>query len=423
MSEDWPLVKLGDHIDLLTGYPFRSAQYVEDADGVRLVRGANVSQGRLTWKDAKRWPKRDVATYHKYQLALGDVVLAMDRPWVEAGLKQATVAARDLPALLVQRVARMRGCNGLHTRFLRYIIGSRGFSNYIEPIVTGVNVPHISAAQIGNFQFRLPPPSVQEKIVATLAGYDELIENNDRRIQLLEEMAEAIYREWFVNFRAPGHEDIELVNSELGQVPASWSVVRIGDMFEVSLGGTPARNKSEYWTGHIPWINSSSLNAIRVIDGVEFISDEALANSATKLWPKASVLIAITGATLGQVSRLELDACANQSVVAVWDSQNEANEFLYSAITNRIGALISHASGSAQQHINKGTVERFRILVPPPELVKRFAKTVAPSFELLGNLLRQNRNLRTTRDLLLPKLLSGALDVSDLDIDTSWLAA
>ena len=108
MNSEWPSVRLGEHAELLTGFPFKSADYVATDHAVRLLRGDNIGQGRLRWEDAKRWPVERCDGLRDYLLQEGDVVLAMDRPWIPAGLKFAKVRAGDHPALLVQRVARLR---------------------------------------------------------------------------------------------------------------------------------------------------------------------------------------------------------------------------------------------------------------------------------------------------------------------------
>ena len=118
----------------------------------------------------------------------------------------------------------MRGTELVRTSFIHHLVGSRRFSDYIKPIVTGVNVPHISPDQIKAFSFRLPPLPTQDAICCVLDAIDDLIENNRRRIALLERMARTIYREWFVRFRYPGHEDATFVDSPLGPIPEGWEI-------------------------------------------------------------------------------------------------------------------------------------------------------------------------------------------------------
>src|SRR5579862_3599243 len=155
-------VRLGDHVDLITGNAFKSSGYTHSRDGIRLLRGDNVGQGRVRWDDAKYWSAEDILLYDKYQLQAGDVILAMDRPWIEAGLKYAELRSDDVPSLLVQRVARIRVLPTMDQRFLTYLIGSPKFTAYILGIQTGTAVPHISGRQIQDFEFVLPCPSDQK---------------------------------------------------------------------------------------------------------------------------------------------------------------------------------------------------------------------------------------------------------------------
>lgn len=416
----WQKARLGDHVDIQTGFPFKSKEYTDDPSGTSLLRGDNIVQGKLRWDGVKRWSDNNADAYEKYSLREGDVVLAMDRPWIEAGLKYAWITKRDLPCLLVQRVARLRGVNGLSTDYIRYIIGHHSFTDYVKGIWTGVAVPHISESQIRAFPILLPPPDVQEKITAVLSAYDDLIENNSRRIEILEQMAQMVYREWFVYFRFPGHEAIEMVASALGPIPNGWVVEKVGDRYTTVLGGTPSRNKPEFWeSGTIPWINSGEVNKLRVIEPSEFITSEALSKSSAKLMPKKATVVAITGATLGQVSLLEIESSANQSVVGIYDREGNFSQYLYLTFTAIIGAVIKHASGGAQQHINKEIVNDTKIVVPPMVVMKRFNEIVVPIFDLIASLFFKNATLRKTRDLLLPKLISGQISVDQLDLSVS----
>jgi type I restriction enzyme, S subunit len=127
--DKWKQTSLGEQVDLLTGFPFKSADYTEDIDGIPLVRGDNVVQGMFRWDDVKRWSRDQTENISEYFLKQGDVVLAMDRPWIEAGLKYARVSEHDIPCLLVQRVSRLRAKTTLDQEFLRYVIGSPEFAN------------------------------------------------------------------------------------------------------------------------------------------------------------------------------------------------------------------------------------------------------------------------------------------------------
>lgn len=185
----WVETTLGPEIDLLAGFAFKSAQYTIDDNDIRLLRGDNIIQGCLRWDDVKRWPADDIGDYGRYQLEEGDVVLAMDRPWVKAGLKHATISADDLPCLLVQRTARLRGGANLDNRFLKLLIGSSAFTGHILGVQTGIGVPHISGQQIKDFEFARPSLAEQRRIADNL---ESLREETQRLARLYEQKLAAL---------------------------------------------------------------------------------------------------------------------------------------------------------------------------------------------------------------------------------------
>ncbi len=197
----WKTTTLGAEIDLLAGFAFKSAQYTNGDDDIRLLRGDNVIQGCLRWDDVKRWPVDDTGDFGRYQLEEGDVVLAMDRPWVKAGLKHATISAADLPCLLVQRTARLRGGVNLDNRFLKLLIGSSAFTSHILGVQTGIGVPHISGQQIKDFEFSRPPLAEQRRIAENLESLREetqrLARLYERKLAALEALKKSLLHQAF----------------------------------------------------------------------------------------------------------------------------------------------------------------------------------------------------------------------------------
>ena len=183
-NRQWKETTLGAEIDLITGFPFKSNRYTDSDQSIRLLRGDNIVQGALRWDDVKKWPESEIDEYLIYQLKEGDVVLAMDRPWVKAGLKHALISSTDLPCLLVQRTACLRGNKNINNRFLMYLIGSRSFIEHILSNQTGIGVPHISGKQIQSFKFLKPSLSEQNFIS------DNLNELRSKALRL-----ETIYRQ------------------------------------------------------------------------------------------------------------------------------------------------------------------------------------------------------------------------------------
>lgn len=252
-----------------------------------------------------------------------------------------------------------------------------------------------------------PLQHTQNRIVVILSRYDSLIENYQKQIKLLEEAAQRLYKEWFIDLHFPGHENTNIIDG----VPEGWERKKVGETFKTVLGGTPSRSKTAYWNGDIPWINSGEVNKSRIIQGSEFITQEGLDHSATKLMPKHTTVLAITGATLGQVSYTEIETCANQSVVGIIDESNTINEYLFMYISNNIQAIINKATGGAQQHINKDIVNEFPIIIPKSAVLVEFTNRTRGIFEIIKSNMTQLRLLTEARDRLLPKLMSGAIEV------------
>lgn len=258
---------------------------------------------------------------------------------------------------------------------------------------------------IENIETIFPNIETQKKISSILKLLDDKININNKINNNLEQQAQALFKSWFIDFEPFG-----------GELPNSWMKEKLGNVCNCVLGGTPSRAKSEYWNGTIPWINSGEVNNFRIIKPSETITELGLTKSATKLLPLKTTVIAITGATLGQVSLLEIDACANQSVVGIIPNDDYPYEYIYPLIKQRINELTSHQTGGAQQHINKQNVESLDILVPTAADLDKYCNTVHNLYEMIANNCFENEYLTSLRDTLLPKLMSGELDVSDIDI-------
>lgn len=411
---NWPQVRLGEHVDLLSGFPFKSQHFTDNRTDVPLVKGANVHQGYIDWNDSKFWPMEDTADYSKYFLSPGDVVLAMDRPWIEAGLKFAWILPQHPKALLVQRVSRMRGMNGLSTRYLRFVIGSEQFTDYIRPIVTGINVPHISAEQIKAFRFALPPLQVQEKIASILSAYDDLIENNTRRMAILEAMAHAIYREWFVEFRFPGHEKVKLVESPLGKIPEGWSVRTLGEIASITMGTSPSSDTYNEEGCGTPLINGPVEFDERFTRLVKWTT------APNKLCKEGDLVVCVRGSTTGRYVKSDGVYCLGRGVCALSSKYQCFVDILFE---KERPALLAKAGGSTFPSWTGPQLKCHPVVSPPEDVLALFEDQVKPMRIAIFAYSRQIQNLRKTRDLLLPKLISGQLNVEDLDIDTGQVIA
>jgi type I restriction enzyme S subunit len=180
VPEGWRLSTMGEHVDLLTGFPFKSDRYTSEENDVRLLRGDNIGQGRIRWRDAKRWPADECQALSRYELREGDFVVAMDRTWITGGLKVAEVRYEDTPCLLVQRVARLRAKPSLDPRLLKHHFGGHRFEQYVKGVQTETAVPHISPADIRDYPLPLPPLDEQRRMAEILSTWDGAIETTEK---------------------------------------------------------------------------------------------------------------------------------------------------------------------------------------------------------------------------------------------------
>ncbi|MEH2873336.1 restriction endonuclease subunit S [Segatella copri] len=301
--------------------------------------------------------------------------------------------------------------NKVNPRILKYYTHSKPYFDWVNSFDTGATRGNINAKTYGDMEIELPSRKVQDKIVSILSSLDRKIELNNKINADLEEMAQAIFKNWFVDFEP--FKDGKFVDSELGMIPEGWKVGTLGEFCKCLLGGTPSRSKEEYWNGEVNWINSGEINKFRILEASEKITELGLAKSATKLLPKKTTVLAITGATLGQVSLLEIDTCANQSVIGVLENTEVPYEYIYPFIKDRIEMLIQHQTGGAQQHINKDNVESLIFLLPAINVLEDYISLVSPMYKRIESQCFENLYLSTLRDTLLPRLMSGELEVPE----------
>jgi type I restriction enzyme S subunit len=283
----------------------------------------------------------------------------------------------------------------------------------IKPFVTGAAQPKLSQANLRLVEVPFPPFPIQEQVAGVLSAYDHLIKNNTRRIQVLERMAQALYRQWFVNFRFPGHAKLKLVDSPIGPIPQDWNVVRLDELYPTASGGTPSRKKLEYYGGETNWVKTQELRDCYIFETDEKISIAGLENSSTKIFPANTVLVAMYGATIGQLGILAQPAATNQACCALLSKLPGFNHgYAYLTLLTRRSDLVNLRQGAAQQNVSQIVIRGFPMLKPPSEVMAAFNENVEPKLDLIRNLQRKNQVLHHSRDLLLPRLLSGQVDVS-----------
>ena len=299
----------------------------------------------------------------------------------------------------------------LNPYFLAAIFNSAWGMASVAGNLVGVAQQHFNVGAAKELEVALPTRAVQDRIAGILSAYDELIENSQRRIRILESMARALYREWFVHFRFPGHESVPRVPSPLGEIPKGWEVKRVPDCVHINPRVTVPRH------GEKPFVPMGCLsNDSMLISDVE----SRTGNSGAKFQNSDTLFARITpclenGKTSFVQFLPDADAVAFGSTeFIVLRSHTLTPEFVYCLARSdefRGVAIKSMSGATGRQRVQEQCLDDLQIAQPPGALLDEFSAIVAPSFRLVYELQRQTQNLRRTRDLLLPRLLSGQIDV------------
>ncbi len=262
-----------------------------------------------------------------------------------------------------------------------------------------------------------PPMPVQHKIAAILGNYDDLIANNIRRIDILEEMARILYREWFVRFRFPGHENVKMVDSELGRIPQGWEIRELGDLaasIRQHVKPSQADPRTPYLDlSHFPR-KSIALSKWDVVDGVK---------STSLRFKKGEILFGKIRPYFHKVGVAPLDGICSPSTIVIRSLKNEWFSIVLASVSSAhfIDYATTVSQGGTMPSVDWKVLVKYPIVIPPLQLARQFNKLVQDKVDNIHNLIFRNRNLRQTRDLLLPRLISGEINVSELDIKTNGI--
>jgi type I restriction enzyme S subunit len=446
MSSEWPQASLREFADLLAGFAFKSSGYTENSQDVRLLRGDNISPGKVRWDGVKRWPKDCGVDLAKYVLEPGDVVLAMDRPWIPAGLKVAQVTEVDTHSYVVQRVARLRARSKSDCDFLFSLLSTSDFDSYIQNATTGTAVPHISAKQILDYEFRLPPASVRAQVGALSAELNNRITLLRETNTTLEAIAQALFKSWFVDFD-PVHAKMQglapegmveataalfpdsFEESELGPVPKGWKLVPFGQLLSHTIGGDwgsdVADEKNDTRVAIIRGTDIPDLqsNANRRVP-LRYTSQKKLAGRKLE---DGDLLLEVSGGSKDQPTGRSL--YLSGALLSQFDCPVEPASFcrLLRPLNKDVGMLLAqhltyiYAQGKTWEYQNQSTgianfqtthfLETELVACPPDDVLKEFAETVQPLIARAH--LAQIQELASLRDTLLPRLISGQLSLND----------
>jgi type I restriction enzyme S subunit len=293
----------------------------------------------------------------------------------------------------------------------------------MQQVSHGTTQDNLSLDKLLRFNFVVPDVDEQRKIAAILSAYDDLIENNLRRIKILEEMAQNLYREWFVKFRFPGHEKVRFVETTLGRIPEGWEVVTLGDLAVVVTKGTTPTTLGKAFKSD--GVNFFKVESIDQDGGVEENKLAKIDSETHELLKRSQllegdILFSIAGA-IGRTTIVHqrlLPANTNQALAIIRISNKSIRDYIFQCV--RADEFQNFSLGrvvqTAQANVSLGILKSVPIVMPPKGLLGEFTVVAASLLKMKENIRTKNAILRRTRDLLLPKLISGEVDVSELEI-------
>jgi len=351
----------------------------------------------------------------KYSVQHGDLLFARQSLVLEGAGKCSIVAKVEEPTVYESHLIRVRldkkQCDPF---FYYYFFNSQVGAGFIQQIVNQVAAAGIRGSELEKLKIIHPPLPIQQKIAAILSAYDDLIENNNKRIALLEKTAEEIYREWFVRMRFPGWKQAKF---EKG-VPVGWERESMGELCQIARGSSPRpiADDKYFVNGDIPWIKIADATSSKmfIYETREYVN--SFGASFSRKLPKGSLIIATSG-TLGFCIFLGVEGCVHDGWMYLSDyKKNVRPSFMYYVINSYREHLNNLSYGAAIQNINTGIMRKLPVLIPSKSVLEKFYSVVEPMQEEIFITGQSIIKLKQSRDLLLSRLISGKLSVEGLDI-------
>lgn len=333
----------------------------------------------------------------------GDILLSNIRPYFKK-IWYATQEGGCSNDVLVVKAGKT-----VDSEFLYYVLSDNNFFNYSTVTSKGTKMPRGSKNAIMKYWVPNLDLPTQKKIADILSSYDKLIKANNERIELLEQTAQELYKEWFVRFRFPGYENAKFEDG----IPEGWERNKIQKYYNTCSGGTPSRSKPEYFeNGVYPWVKTGEIKDCVIIDTEESITQEAVNSSSAKVLSAKSVAMAMYGVNIGLLAYFDSEMTCNQACCVFSDKRGfSSKHYLYYYLKSIREYLLLISFGAAQQNLSQDLIKKIKITMPSDDIIQDFEKRIDDIYESIRILLMQNKNLAKQRDMLLPRLMSGKLEV------------
>ncbi|MFB9215044.1 restriction endonuclease subunit S [Vibrio sinaloensis] len=416
----WKMESISDLCIFAIDCVNKTAPVVDYETPYKMIRTTNVKGGFIDLDTVRyveeetflKWTRRSKPQY-------GDVIFTREAPVGDVG----RFTSKDPNVFLGQRLFHYRpNPELLDWRYLAYVLQSEAIQGWVHGIAFGATVPHIKVADAENLKIPCPPISIQRKIGVVLSAYDDLIENNLERVKLLEEMAQITYGEWFVRMKFPGYEEVEL-DLETG-LPIGWKTQTLRELTSyINRGVAPKYVESEGF----PVINQKCIRGhlVNFTESRLTVSDHKVPKD--KLLQSLDILVNSTGTgTLGRVAQLfdcPDKATVDTHVTIVRPSGDVSAYWLGRSLEAIEPFIVNLGKGATnQQELGRNDLaDIVKLNTPTEDLMARFDDFARPIFETITNLLNQNGLLKEARDILLPRLMTGMIDIDKVELPAALL--
>lgn len=409
---EWKEVRLGDVCEIKHGFAYKG-KYFSDTPTCDIL----VTPGNFTLSGGFKLdkPKFYNGPVEKdYILSKGDLIVTMtdlSKNIDTLGYSALVPEVKGLTFHHNQRIGLVENiANNVDKYFLYWIMRTPAYQSFIATHSSGTTVHHTSPKGIGNYVFKLPPLDDQRRIASILSSLDRKIELNNKINADLEEMAQAIFKNWFVDFEP--FKDGKFMDSELGMIPEGWKVGRLTDVIKLMPGGTPKTSEPLYWdNGTISFFSPKDVNGLYCFATEKHITETGLNKCSSNLYPKDTIFITCRG-TVGKVCLAACDMAMNQSNYAIKAIDGYSQYYVFFLVKSVVERLIKKSNGAVFSAITSKDFDE-EILIPSQKAVEDFTNVIDGFFRRIFTIGTESSRLSLLRDTLLPRLMSGEIEVPE----------
>ncbi|HAS8150335.1 TPA: restriction endonuclease subunit S [Vibrio vulnificus] len=414
MSFDWPIVRL-ENVTSRIGDGLHGTPKYDDNGDYYFINGNNLSNGRIVINEKTK--RTDKEQYLKHKKDINDRTL-----FVSINGTLGNIATyREEKIILGKSACYLNVLPEVDKDYIKYVLTSKHFQDYIHNLATGSTIKNVGLKLIREYEFRLPELAVQKEVSNILNAIDFKIENNTQTNQTLEQMAQAIFKSWFVDFdpvkakmngEQPNGMDTataslfpeKLVESELGLIPEGWQVGALSSVVDVVMGQSPKGSTYNDQNEGTPLVNGP------VEFGVYHPVAQKWTTAPTKMSKNKDLIVCVRGSTTGRYVVSDGEYCLGRGVCSI--RSNDFPSFASYLFKSELNSLLHLTTGSTFPSWSGPTLKNFKVVVPPEAIIEKFELLIGKLCEMMARNIGQNETLSTLRDTLLPKLLSGEIDLN-----------